>query len=718
MSATPPPPAVAAVPPDPMAAAQRERVQLEIEHQVNQSALQVLRTTLECSPDGIVVVDLDDTIVTCNRRYLELWDIPDVVVGLTKASVVREFCAPRVENPQALALPQRQTADLRQTHVTEISMKDGRVFERRVAAQTEGDVFCGWVIHWHDITERRRATQHRDQLAHVVERSLNEIYLFDAKTLHFSYVNAGARANLGYTLEQLAQMTPVDIKPEMDEVQFRAMIAPLLSGELELLKFETVHQRADGSLYDVLVHLQLDTHNVRPTFVALILDITERKKSERQIWEQAHYDNLTGLPNRVLLQDRLAQKITKAHRSGERIAVMFIDLDRFKEINDTLGHAQGDLLLAQAAQRLQCALRASDTVARMGGDEFVVLIPELEEPRLAMRTAENIVACMASPFDLHGHVVTVSASVGIVLYPDDGLDAESLLRCADQAMYLSKSRGRNCYTFYTPDLEQASQRRLRLVSQMRNGLAEQQFSLNFQPIVELATGVVLKAEALLRWNHPTLGPIPPGEFIPLAEDSGFIGELGEWVFEETLRWLARWRQLSGRDVQLSINKSPLQFQSRYRRDRVWVERMRQCGLPGHALTIEITEGLLIDANEGTQECLLHYRDAGIQVAIDDFGVGYSALSYLNRLDIDFLKIDRSFIQHIVSRRSDLTLIEAIIKMAHALGLKVVAEGVETPEQLALLRQIECDYAQGYHFARPLPADAFEALLLSGRTLGP
>jgi diguanylate cyclase (GGDEF)-like protein/PAS domain S-box-containing protein len=714
MTATPPPP-TAAAPTDRAATTQRERVQLEIEHQVNQSALQVLRTTLESSPDGIVVVDLDDTIVTCNQRYLALWDIDDVVVGLTKASVVREFCTPRVENPEALALPLRHASDLRQIHVTEVAMKDGRVFERRVAAQTEGDVFCGWVIHWHDITERRRATQHRDQLALVVERSLNEIFLFDAKTLHFSYVNAGARANLGYTLEQLSQMTPVDIKPEMDEAQFRAMIAPLLCGEQDLLKFETVHQRADGSLYDVLVHLQLDTHNVRPTFVALILDITERKKAERQIWDQAHYDALTGLPNRILLQDRLAQKIAKAHRTGERIAVMFIDLDRFKEINDTLGHAQGDRLLAQAAKRLQCAVRASDTVARMGGDEFVVLIPELDEPRLAMRTAETIVDTMAAPFDLDGHVVTVSASVGIVLYPDDGLNAESLLRCADQAMYLSKSRGRNCYTFYTPDLEQASQRRLRLVSQMRSGLEEGQFSLNFQPIVDLASGAVDKAEALLRWTHPTLGAIPPAEFIPLAEDSGFIGELGEWVFEQTLHWLAHWRSLTGRDVQISINKSPLQFQARYRRDHVWVQRMRECGLPGHALTIEITEGLLIEANEGTQECLLQYRDAGIQVAIDDFGVGYSALSYLNRLDIDFLKIDRSFIQHIGARPADLTLIEAIIKMAHALGLKVVAEGVETAQQLALLRQIECDHAQGYYFSRPLPAPEFEALLLSGRT---
>lgn len=717
MTATPPPPASTAPPGAPGAWERRERLRAELEQQANLSALQVLRTTLESSPDGIVVVDLDDTIVTCNRRYLELWKIDGVVVGLTKASVVREYCAPMVENPQALALPERQGSDLRDVYVSEIAMKDGRVFERRVAAQTEGDVFCGWVIHWHDITERRRATQHRDQLAHVVERSLNEIYLFDAKTLHFSYVNAGARANLGYSPEQLSQMTPVDIKPEMDEAQFRAMIAPLLSGEQELLKFETVHQRADGSLYDVLVHLQMDTHGERPSFVALILDISERKKAERQIWDQAHYDTLTGLPNRILLQDRLAQKIAQSHRTGERIAVMFIDLDRFKEINDTLGHAQGDMLLAQAARRLRHAVRASDTVARMGGDEFVVLIPELEEPRLAIRTAENIVENMAAPFDLDGHLVNVSASVGIVLYPDDGQDAESLLRCADQAMYLSKSRGRNCYTFYTPDLEQASQRRLRLVSQMRTGLAEHQFCLNFQPIVDLSTGVVHKAEALLRWNHPTLGPIPPGEFIPLAEDSGFIGDLGEWVFEEALQWLARWRELTGRDVQISINKSPLQFQARYRRDHVWVQRMRQRGVPGHALTIEITEGLLIDVNEATRECLLHYRDAGIQVAIDDFGVGYSALSYLNRLDIDFLKIDRSFIQHIDARRTDLTLIEAIIKMAHALGLKVVAEGVETPAQLALLRQIDCDFAQGYHFARPMPAKAFEAMLLDGRTLG-
>ena len=691
-------------------AQQQERIRLAQENQLQHSALELLHTTLESSPDGIAVVNFDDQILIHNHQFVSLWQLPEEIIGQKNDALVRAFCANQMMAPEQMDLPIREEMPPRSTLVTDIARKDGRTYQRRVAAHMQGDQFGGWMISWHDITLSRQSAQERDRLARVVETSLNEIYIFDAQTLLFTYVNACARENLGYTQTQLNQITAVDIKPQFDETGFRDMVRPLLAGELELLNFETVHQRADGTRYYVQVHLQIDRNDTPPAFVALILDISDRKRSERVIWDQAHFDHLTGLPNRILLTDRLSENIKKAHRTKGHVAVMFIDLDKFKDVNDTLGHDQGDRLLIVVAERLKQAVRSSDTVARMGGDEFVVLVSDLDDARSVVNLAHNIVERVVEPIDLNGHMVSVTASVGIAAYPDDGTTVESLLRCADQAMYLSKSRGRNCYAFYTPDLEAGAQRRMRLISTMRSALATNQFFLNFQPIVDLRTGVIEKAEALLRWQHPELGLISPFEFIPLAEESGVIVAIGEWVFDQALTRLQHWRALTGKDIQISINKSPLQFHAQRLHNMGWIERMQSQGLPGHSLIIEITEGLLVDATDQVQNSLLRYRDAGIQVAIDDFGTGYSALAYLNRFDIDFLKIDRSFVQNIETHKNDQTLIEAIITMAHALGLKVVAEGVETEQQLALLKAAQCDYGQGYFFSRPVTPEAFELMI--------
>jgi diguanylate cyclase (GGDEF)-like protein len=504
----------------------------------------------------------------------------------------------------------------------------------------------------------------------------------------------------------------VDLKPGFDDAKFRQLLDPLLQGQTELLVFEAVHQRADRSFYNVQINLQSDTHGDQPLLMALVLDITERKRAEAIIWNQAHFDELTQLPNRSMLQERLNQEIAKAQRNAHKLAVLFIDLDKFKEVNDTLGHAQGDQLLREAAQRIRQNIRASDTVARMGGDEFVVLLSELHDGRMASDVAQALVEHLAAPFELDGGEVVVSGSIGITLYPDDAQNSESLLKNADQAMYLSKTRGRNQFSYFTRGLEQSAQRRMYMITELRQALLLGQFQVHFQPIVDLDNGRIHKAEALIRWPHPELGSVSPVEFIPLAEETGLIVPIGDWVFDESVRWTQRWRDSLCPDFQVSVNKSPVQFQREKGFTGTWRDKLHALGLPGCSVTMEITEGLLIGAKSNVQATLRNCREAGIQVAIDDFGTGYSSLSYLKRFEVDYVKIDRAFITNLAPGTSDLALTHAIIAMAHALNLKVVAEGVETENQRDLLKQAGCDYAQGYLFARPMPPEELEKLLFT------
>lgn len=437
-------------------------------------------------------------------------------------------------------------------------------------------------------------------------------------------------------------------------------------------------------------------------------DITEHKKTEQLIWQQANFDALTNLPNRRLLRDRWTQAVKNQTRNGLGLAFLVLDLDHFKEVNDTLGHAMGDMLLIEAAHRITACLRGTDTVARLGGDEFAIIITELAGTEPAAHLSQKIVHALAQPFRLGDETAFVTASIGITLSPGDGDDIDMLFKHADQAMYLSKSRGRNRFSFFTPELETQSQQRLRLVNDLRHAMPLQQLFLVYQPIVELATGRVQKAEALLRWQHPQLGLVPPAEFIPLAESSGLIEEIGEWVFEESARTVQHWRRKLGFPMQVSVNKSPVQFQQQDASPERWIAHLQSIGLDGSAIVIEITESLLLENSDPIREQLRQMRAAGMQVSLDDFGTGYSALSYLQRYDIDFIKIDQSFVRDLTAQSKNMALCKAIIHMAHELGMKVVAEGIETAEQLALLTHAGCDYGQGYLFAKPMSSGALMA----------
>jgi diguanylate cyclase (GGDEF)-like protein/PAS domain S-box-containing protein len=442
-------------------------------------------------------------------------------------------------------------------------------------------------------------------------------------------------------------------------------------------------------------------------------DITGEKRAQERMQHMAEHDALTDLPNRMLLHDRIGQLIAQAKRSPRVFALLFIDLDRFKNVNDSLGHQVGDLLLQAVAARLLACTRASDTVARIGGDEFVILLGGIAAPADAGTVAQKVLELLSQPVHIAGHGLHVTPSVGICTYPQDGADAETLTRNADTAMYHAKEMGRNNYQFYTPEMNTTAQRRLALENDLRRALERSELTLHYQPQLDLASGEIVGFEALARWRHPDRGMVPPSEFIPVAEEAGLIGRLGEWVLRQACIQAADWMRAGHRPLQVAVNLSAHQF----RRQEVGATVARalaESGLQAARLELEITETAIIDQPEQAVVTFNELNDMGVQLSIDDFGTGYSSLSYLKRFPIDKLKIDQSFVRDIHTDPDDAAIVTAIIAMAHSLGLEAIAEGVETAEQLAFLKRLGCDKAQGYYFSRPLPAKEFAALLRGWR----
>ncbi len=526
------------------------------------------------------------------------------------------------------------------------------------------------------------------------------------------YANSKFIKMFGYTLDDVPTLEQWYLRAFPDEHQRKqamakwdAEMARSLREQSAMVPMEQTITCKDGHV----MHAILSGSWAGSRLMATFTDITERKQAEETIQYQANFDPLTRLPNRRLFLDRLEQEIKKAHRSGLPMALLFIDLDRFKEVNDSLGHDMGDLLLVEAARRLISCVRESDTVARMGGDEFTIILGELDDTDNVERVAQNLLSKIAEPFRLGEEIAYVSASIGITLYPTDATEVDTLLKNADQAMYAAKSEGRNRCNYFTLAMQAAMQMRLSTTSYLRGALNKQQFVIFYQPIVELASGNVSKAEALIRWQHPKLGLVNPVDFISIAEETGMIIDIGNWVFREVAQQVVRWRDKLHPDFQISINKSPVQFHDESNKHVAWTDFLQKLGLPGRSIVVEITEGLLLNTGDYVTEQLLAFRDAGIQVSLDDFGTGYSSLSYLKKLDIDYIKIDKSFVINLTKGSDDMALCEAIIVMAHKLGLKVVAEGIETMEQCDLLSAAGCDYGQGYLFSRPVPAAEFERL---------
>jgi diguanylate cyclase (GGDEF)-like protein/PAS domain S-box-containing protein len=670
---------------------------------------------IDSNPDAVAVLDEHNRLLVWNSNYATLW-------GEHNESLQRMSNEERwVQQRQHLANPDvaRHAFPALFTHFhqdqrEEFQLADGRWFERHVFDHRVDGHKVGLVIHWRDITDihhARRAAQYERELTQAMMDSIPDQIFFKDLHSRFIRINPALAKRYGLADPKLAVgKSDYDFygaehaaKTARDEAQIMETGEPLIG----VVDHEVWPDGSTAWNVSTKMPLYDPTGRLIGTY-GIAHDITEHKKSELLIWQQANFDALTNLPNRRLLRDRWMQAVKNQTRSGLGLAFLMLDLDHFKEINDTLGHAMGDLLLVEAAQRITGCLRSTDTVARLGGDEFAVILTELAGSEPAAQLSQKIIHALAQPFQLGAETAYVTASVGITLSPGDSNDIDVLFKHADQAMYLSKSRGRNRFSFFTPELETHSQQRLRLANDLRQAVCLQQLFLLYQPIVELATGRVHKAEALLRWQHPHWGLVSPAEFIPLAESSGLIVEMGEWVFKEAACAVQHWCAAVGTPMQVSINKSPVQFQQQDASPQRWLAHLHTLGLDGSAVVIEITESLLLENSAQVRHQLADMRAAGMQVSLDDFGTGYSALSYLQRYDIDYIKIDQSFVRDLAAPSKNMALCKAIIHMAHELGMKVVAEGIETAEQHALLRSAGCDYGQGYLFARPLSSEALVA----------
>jgi diguanylate cyclase (GGDEF)-like protein/PAS domain S-box-containing protein len=563
------------------------------------------------------------------------------------------------------------------------------------------------------VLEQQRTHEQLFLAGKVFENSMDGILITDPSSSIIS-VNRAFSDISGYPAEEVIGKNPsVLASGRQDNEFYKNMWRSIRTAGSWRGEIWNKHKNGDHFPIWLSINGIYDKKGNVTHYLGIFSDISEVKRLDQIIWKQANFDYVTGLPNRNMFHDRLEQDLRKAQRRGAKVALFFIDLDHFKEINDSLGHGVGDILLKEAAQRIRNCVRETDTVSRLGGDEFTVVINNFENERVIGRIAEDILEKLAMPFYLEHEIAYISASIGITLFPSDATSIEALLKNADHAMYAAKNEGRNRYHYFTPVMQAAAELRRRIANDLRSAIAENQLQLYYQPIVDLAAGTIQKAEALLRWQHPEKGFISPEIFVPIAEETRMIVEIGDWVFKQAAKQAADWQAAYHQNFQISVNKSPVQFLVENRANASWLEYLREHKLGEQSIVIEITESLLLDANERVTKRLLEFRDAGIEVAIDDFGTGYSSLSYLKKFDIDYLKIDKSFIHNITPQSNDMVLCDAIISMAHRLGIKVIAEGVETEAQRDLLAAAGCDYAQGFFFSKPISAQEFERLLLNG-----
>jgi diguanylate cyclase (GGDEF)-like protein/PAS domain S-box-containing protein len=554
-------------------------------------------------------------------------------------------------------------------------------------------------------------TEHHEQQEEL--RRNNERLRVALASTNMSVFNQDRELRYTWIFNSQLGLRPEDVVGRTDvELMGAASAAKLTRLKQQVIDSDT------GTRVEVPLQVQGTTRNFELTLEPLhdaagtvagltgaAVDITDRKAAEARIEYLAHHDALTGLPNRVLLRDRMMQALAVATRAGTRLALLFLDLDRFKHVNDSLGHLIGDQLLRDVAERVRGCVRASDTVCRQGGDEFLVLLSVVQDGESVARIADKILGAMAVPFEIEGHVITTSFSIGISLFPDDAADFDSLLRQADTALYHAKEGGRSAFRFFTDPMNVAAMERMRLETNLRHVLERGELYLEYQPQVDLDTGRIVGAEALLRWTSPELGPVSPSRFIPVAEDTGLIVPIGEWVLNEACRQAQAWRDAGLRPLRLAVNLSAIQFR---RTDLVATVRaaLAASGLAAGVLEGEITESLLVDSSSHVQDTMRELKALGMHLSVDDFGVGYSGLRYLKLFDIDRIKIDRSFVRDIPGDAEDVTLVRAIIQLAHSLKLEVIAEGVETDAQLALLRGFGCHEVQGYLFGRPLAPAVF------------
>jgi diguanylate cyclase (GGDEF)-like protein/PAS domain S-box-containing protein len=638
---------------------------------------------------------------------------------VTKPFHIEEVLA-RINTHLALRTAHRRLAEQNRLLHAEIGLRQQaesylqhayEMLEERVAERTQ-ELARSNKLLLEQIRERTRIEdslrKSEKRMRRLIDSNIIGIYFWEPDG-RVSEANDAFLRLVGYTQEEVKEgkvrwdaLTP----PEYGGQTARAMEELRRTGSFA--PYEKEYLRKDGSRVPVLIGGAMFASRLL-SGVSFVLDLSERKHAEERIRYMADHDALTGLPNRALLQDRLQQAVAHAQRSHTQVALLFIDLDYFKHINDSLGHQIGDCLLRAVAERLLHCVREGDTVARLGGDEFVLALPLIGESTDVALVAQKVLDAMDQPIHCGDHELHVSASIGISLFPPDGKDVEMLMRAADTAMYYAKERGRGNFQFFTQGLNRAAQRRHQMTSALRHALAHDELTLHYQPQVDLRSGTIFSAEALLRWQGGDCSPVSSLELITIAEETGLILPIGEWVLRQACTQLRRWHDLGYADLAIAVNLSPRQF---FQPNFLNLIRaiLEETGVPGDRLDLEITEGILMQRTEDNVETLTRLSNMGIKLSIDDFGTGYSSLAYLQRFPVDALKIDRSFVDGIGQDSNDTALVTAIISMAHSLHLKVLAEGVETPEQIEFLQNHGCPSGQGYYYSRPLPADAFTELL--------
>ena len=569
----------------------------------------------------------------------------------------------------------------------------------------------------HEIAERteteRKLFQVNTQLQHLLRSVPAVIYScrIDGNRFLPSYASCGTNDFLKCESDEFLHdpdWWSERIHPDDREQVFSAFPDKLF--EEGVLSHEYRFKSSDGTYQWIndTVKLIRDQDGKPLEIVGAWLDITERKEHEINIQHLAYHDNLTGLPNKGMLFDRFSQIVNRMIRKKQRVAILFIDLNRFKIINDTLGHSAGDEMLKEIALRLSMIIRTSDTVARLGGDEFVMLLPDIIRIEDVLKLIERVFETLEPPFKLREHELTMTTSIGVSIFPDDGEHLETLLSKADTAMYRAKKERQNSYQFYTTDMQVNHLERMKMEEKLRKAIGHNEFLLHYQPQFDIDKGEVVGIEALIRWNDPENGLIPPGNFIPLAEDTGLIIPLGKWIAGVAIKQNKLWQEKGLNPVVMAINVSKLQFKQNF--VNMITQILIETGLDPTLLEIEITESVIMDDYDATQNLLKKIKELGVRIAIDDFGIGYSSLGYLRSMPVDILKIDKSFVNNVTSDEDARAICHAIISLANSLHIDVIAEGVETIEQLTLLRDLNCRKVQGYLISRPVPADDFEPFL--------
>lgn len=674
-----------------------------------------LRTIIDNIPSAVSLIDNELRVVACNDQLRRVLDFPEALFanGLPSLETLLRFNAERGEygngDPESIVAKLLERARKSEPHRFERVRPDGTVLDIQGQPVANG----GFVTIYTDITERRR-TEERLLLADkVFEHSPEAIVIADSQHRIVS-VNPAHAVITGFAAKKVAGSTfrPDDKEGSTSALSWEAIdAAGFWAGE-------TTGLRANGETYPrwLTISVVREAAASRPThYIAIFSDITERKRAEAAIQHLAHHDTLTGLENRFSLGVRLKQAIASARRTEDRVGVLFLDLDRFKTINDSLGHHVGDALLVQVADRLRETVRDTDIVARLGGDEFVVVLQGLDDEHDAAHAAAKILEHLSTPYEVGASMLHTTPSIGISLFPDDGDSTSTLMRNADTAMYHAKALGRANVQFYAEELNRVALERIELEHKLRQALERKEFELWYQPQYAAAGGALTGVEALLRWRHPADGLIPPVRFIPLAEETGLIVEIGDWVLDTACRQAQQWQASGMPPLRMSVNLSAMQLRTGQLTRRV-AEVLAGSGLRPELLELEITESSIMEKPQEAAELLGQLKALGILIAIDDFGTGYSSLSYLKLFPIDHLKIDRSFVSDIETDANDAAIVAAAVSLAHNLGLSVIAEGVETAVQVARLHELGCDELQGYHFSKPLPADEIEALIRSAGSI--